>query len=179
MKSIEAVKLLHKWDKKRRCLFRSRELGLIFNEQGNTLRSTLRRLVEDGVLVKVAHDAYLYAFNHLDRSLIGEIAVFLRPGEFTYESLESAASQWGVISQVPLGRVTCVTTGRAGEVPTPYGVIDYEHTDDFLPDLGRSVVDRTEFNALPIATKQRAVADLVAHDRSTDLIDWEEVDDEG
>ena len=66
MKSIEAVKLLHKWDKKKRCLFRSRELGLIFNEQGNTLRSTLRRLIEDGVLVKVAHDAYLYAFNHLD-----------------------------------------------------------------------------------------------------------------
>lgn len=178
MKSIEAVKRLHEWDKRGRFLFHARDLGLIFDEDGNTLRSTIRRLLKDEVLVRVAHDAYLYAFCHSDRNLIGDIATFLRHGEFTFESLESAASQWGVVSQIPLDRITCVTTGRSGEVHTPYGVIDYEHTEDGLPELLHCVADRSPRNVLPIASKKRTVTDLVRHNRSTELIDWEEVYDE-
>lgn len=178
MKSIEAVKALHSWDLKGRYLFRSRELGLIFNERGNTLRSTIKRLVADDVLVKVAHDAYLYGLCHVRGSLIGSIAVFLRPGDYTYESLESSASQWGVISQIPLGRITCVTTGASGEVTTPYGVIEYDHTDDGVLDLTQETADRRPHNELPIASKRRTVKDLISYNRSTELIDWDEVDDE-
>lgn len=178
MKSIEAVKVLHEWDRRGRYLFRSRELGMLFDERGNTLRQTIKRLLADEVLVRVARDAYLYAFMHTTRSLIGDIAVFLRPGEYTYESLESAASQWGIISQIPLGRVTCVTTGKGGEVRTPYGVVDYEHSDAVMNELARGAVDRRPDSVLPIATKQRTLADLISYDRSTELIDWEEVEDD-
>ena len=178
MKSIEAIKTLHKWDIKGRYLFRSRELGLLFNESGNTLRQTIKRLLADGVLTRVARDVYLYAFRHSDRSLIGDIAVFMRPGEYTYESLESAASQWGIISQIPLGRVTCVTTGKGGEVRTPFGVVDYAHTNTPIIELSEGAVDRMPRNTLPIATKERALSDLIAFDRSTELIDWEEAKSE-
>lgn len=179
MKSIEAVKALHRWDLKDRRLFRSRELGLVFGEGGDTLRSTIKRLLADGVLVRVARDAYLYALFHPRGSLIGEIAVFLRPGECTYESLESAASQWGIISQVPLGRVTCVTTGPAGEVRTPYGVIEYDHTDSPFREIAAGTADRRPRSALPIASRERTLEDLLAYNRSVELIDWEEVEDEG
>lgn len=178
MKSIDAVKVLHQWDLKNRFLFRSRELGLLFDERGNTLRSTIKRLLSDEVLKKVAHDVYLYGFCHVNSSLIGSIAVFLRPGEFTYESLESAGSQWGIISQVPLGRITCVTTGNSGEVKTPYGVIEYDHTDEGVLELARDTAKRQPYNDLPIASKSRTVRDLVAYGRSIELIDWEEAEDE-
>lgn len=179
MRSIEAVKALHRWDVRGRRLFRSRELGLVFDESGNTLRKTIGRLLNDDVLERVSHDVYLYALGHASSSLVGELAVFLRPGELTFESLESAASQWGLISQVPIGRVTCVTTGRAGEVVTPYGVIDYEHTDETLNGLLDAAVNRMPQSPLPIATKPRALRDLLEYDRSCELIDWEEACDEG
>ena len=71
-------------------------------------RQTIKRLVADGILERIAHDAYLYLLFHPNGcDLLGHIAAFLRPGEVTYESLESAASQWGFISQIPLGRISC------------------------------------------------------------------------
>ena len=178
MKSIEAVKTLHSWDTKGRYLFRSRELGLLFNEDGNTLRQTIKRLLADEVIVRVARDVYLYAFRHSSRSLVGDIAVFMRPGDYTYESLESAASQWGIISQVPLGRISCVTTGKGGEVHTPFGIVDYEHTDAPVNKLAGETIDRAPDSILPVATKDRTISDLLEFDRSTELIDWNEVDDE-
>ena len=111
MKSVEAIKILHGCDLEDRILFRSRELGALFDEHGDTLRSTIKRLTADGILERVAHDAYLYLLSHPNGcDLLGHIAAFLRPGGATYESLESAASQWGFISQIPLGRISCVTT---------------------------------------------------------------------
>lgn len=178
MKSIKAVKVLHQWDLKGRYLFHAADLGLLFDERGETLRSTIKRLLADEVLVRVARDAYLYGFYRSDRSLIGDIAVFLRPGECTYESLESAASQWGVISQIPLGRITCVTTGRPGEVKTPFGVVEYVHTNDSAWEIASAVASREPYNALPIASKARTLDDLLAHGRSTELVDWEAMHDE-
>ena len=44
MKSVEAIKILHGCDLEGRVLFRSRELGALFGESGDTLRSTIKRL---------------------------------------------------------------------------------------------------------------------------------------
>lgn len=43
MKSVEAIKILHSCDLEGRILFRSRELGTLFGESGDTLRSTIKR----------------------------------------------------------------------------------------------------------------------------------------
>ena len=80
MKSVEAIKILHGCDLEGRILFRSRELGALFGERGDTLRSTIKRLTADGILERVAHDAYLYLLFHPNGcDLLGHIAAFLRP----------------------------------------------------------------------------------------------------
>ena len=157
MKSVEAIKILHSCDLEGRILFRSRELGTLFGESGDTLRSTIKRLAADGILERVAHDAYLYLLFHPNGcDVLGHIATFLRPGEVTYESLESAASQWGFISQIPLGRISCVTTGAEGLVDTRFGAIEFIHTDDDSNDVKRGILDRMPRNRLPIATEERS-----------------------
>ena len=177
MKSVEAIKILHGCDLEGRILFRSRELGALFDEHGDTLRSTIKRLTADGILERVAHDAYLYLLFHPNGcDLLGHIAAFLRPGGATYESLESAASQWGFISQIPLGRISCVTTGGEGLVDTRFGAIEFVHTDDDLDAVKRGIIDRMPRNRLPIATEERCLHDLVSRKRSLELIDWDEVD---
>ena len=126
---------------------------------------------------RIAHDAYLYLLFHPNGcDLLGHIAAFLRPGEVTYESLESAASQWGFISQIPLGRISCVTTGAEGLVDTRFGAIEFVHTNDGLNDVKRGILDRMPRNRLPIATEERCLHDLVSRKRSLELIDWDEVD---
>ncbi len=175
MKSVEAIKILHSCDLEGRILFRSRELGTLFGESGDTLRSTIKRLAADGILERVAHDAYLYLLFHPNGcDVLGHIATFLRPGEVTYESLESAASQWGFISQIPLGRISCVTTGAEGLVDTRFGAIEFIHTDDDSNDVKRGILDRMPRNRLPIATEERCLHDLVSRKRSLELIDWDE-----
>ena len=195
MKSVEAIKILHGCDLEGRILFRSRELGALFGESGDTLRSTIKRLTADGILERIAHDAYLYLlFHHNEGDLVTVVdKVYdpplrvrtritkvvedqLRPGEVTYESLESAASQWGFISQIPLGRISCVTTGAEGLVDTRFGAIEFVHTDDGLNDVKRGILDRMPRNRLPIATEERCLHDLVSRKRSLELIDWDEVD---
>ena len=171
MKSVEAIKILHGCDLEGRILFRSRELGALFGESGDTLRSTIKRLTADGILERIAHDAYPDGCD-----LLGHIAAFLRPGEVTYESLESAASQWGFISQIPLGRISCVTTGAEGLIDTRFGAIEFVHTNDGLNDVKRGILDRMPRNRLPIATEERCLHDLVSRKRSLELIDWDEVD---
>ena len=177
MKSVEAIKILHSCDVEGRILFRSRELGTLFGESGDTLRSTIKRLAADGILERVALDAFLYLLFHPNCcDVLGHFATFLRPGEVTYESLESAASQWGFISQIPLGRISCVTTGAEGLVDTRFGAIEFIHTDDDSNDVKRGILDRMPRNRLPIATEERCLHDLVSRKRSLELIDWDEVD---
>ena len=60
MKSVEAIKILHGCDLEGRILFHSRELGTLFGESGDTLRSTIKRLTVDGILERIAHDAVSY-----------------------------------------------------------------------------------------------------------------------
>ena len=110
--------------------------------------------------------------------MLYDVAAFMRRGDWAYESLESAASQWGFISQIPLGRVMVVTTGASGEVSTPYGVVEYSHTDECGTDFYKDLARRELWSALPIANKARTLRDLVKRGRSLDLIDWEAAYDE-
>lgn len=80
MKSVEAIKILHGCDLEGRILFHSRELGTLFGESGDTLRSTIKRLAADGILERVAHDSYLYLLFHPNGcDVLGHIATFPAP----------------------------------------------------------------------------------------------------
>lgn len=178
MRLNEMIKSLQQWDREGVYLFSKADLGKIFNEQGRRLTSSLSRATEAGLLERVARGLYLNAnSSHIGGYTVEDIASRLRRGEFCYVSLESAASQWGVISQIPVGRLTVMTTGREGEFRTRFGAIEFVHTDANFEELEANTIDWPG-RPLRFASKQRTVRDLLACRRSLDLIDWEEVNED-
>lgn len=180
MRESEAVRLFHELDLEGKFLYRKRELALLFEEKGPKLDSTIRRLTRAKLLRCIARDVYLWSLAWpYGRQVFLDVADFLRPSEYNYESLESAASRWGIISQVPVGHLMVVTTGAAGEVEIEgMGSIEFVHTDEPLEELlDAQIVSRPD-TTLPIASRRRAVDDLTRYGRSLDLVDWEELDDE-
>jgi len=176
MEQKTALRILNEWDKKGRHVFRKKDLGIIFDESGRTFDQTLSRLVASGVLERPAYGIYIFTLSrHLGSATIEHIARNLRRGEFTYESLESALSQWGVISQIPMDRITYMTTGRSGEYKTPYGVIEFTHTKRPVHEIAANVIERAD-HAVPIATKEFAYKNLRAVGRNLDLVNMEELD---
>lgn len=175
MRQNKAINFLNGWAQQDSTLFTSSELGMLFNEDGPTLRSTIARMEESGTIERIARNLYHYKLAATpDEALLDKIAVRLRRGHYCYESLESAASKWGIISQIPPDRLTVVTTGREGEFYTPYGTVEFVHTNANATQIHGHVVQRPN-SPLPIATKQFTAENLKRCHRSTHLIDWEEV----
>jgi len=171
MKLADAVSALAEWDRRGRYVFLKRDLAKVFGDHGKALDQTLARFVEAGLLERVAHGVYLYAHSaHLGATTIEEIALALRRGEHVFESLESALSQWGRISQVPVDRLTVVTTGRKGTFATRFGVIEFTHTTAPATEIAAHTVDRPG-HPLPIATEPYALAGPRRPRRNLDLID--------
>jgi hypothetical protein len=94
---------------------------------------------------------------------------FLRPREISYVSLETKLSEAGVISQITTV-LTCMTTGSPGWFETPWGAIEFTHTDRSIR-IGTDVIaqDDGTFEA----TLRTAVRDLRRVGRNLDLIDDE------
>jgi predicted transcriptional regulator of viral defense system len=178
MKQAEAIQRLAYWDKKGRYVFRKQDLSIVFDEMGKTFDQTLARLVKSGVLQRAAYGVYVFAASrHIGVATIEHIARNLRRGHIIYESLESALSQYGVISQIPIDRITLMTTGRSGEYHTPYGVIEFTHTKVHPNTLAAHLIQRSE-RLLPIATKHYSYANLQSVGRNLDMVDKEELYDE-
>lgn len=134
MKQSEAIKRLAEFDQRGRYVFAARDMAKVFPEDSpprGGRDATLKRLVTDGILERPSKGVYLYALSkNKGKDTLELIAKTLRRGEYNYVSLESALSEYGgVISQIPVGRLTVVTTGRKGEYQTPYGVIEFTHTN--------------------------------------------------
>ena len=171
MKQNDALNILRSWDIQGRYVFRKHDLAIVLDESGRTLDQTLARLKKAGVLERPAHGVYAFAHSrHLGPTTIEHIARNLRRGELTYESLESALSRHGVISQIPINRLTLMTTGRSGEYRTPYGVIEFTHTKQPVANILPELIER-ESHALPLASKQLAYANLRSVRRNLDLVD--------
>ena len=86
-------------------------------------------------------------------------------------------SEYGVISQVPMGRLTVMTTGAPGEFHTPYGIIEFTHTKRSVPDI----LKRTFYTAerpLRRAYKKAAAQDLRRVGRNVDMMDLDELNDD-
>ncbi|OZG59912.1 hypothetical protein BLEM_2087 [Bifidobacterium lemurum] len=178
MRLSKAIETLARWDATGRYVWLRRDLRKVFDENEETLSDTLDRLAKANILTRAARGVYVYRLSaHIGAGTLDLIARHLRRGELTYESLESALSAYGVISQIPIDRRTYVTTGRRGEYDTPYGVIEFTHTS---VDKARIIPDlvTVEGRELPVASKRLALRNLKAAGRNMDLIDMEETDDE-
>jgi hypothetical protein len=148
--------------------------ALLGNIEPNYLKLMMKRLTDQGVLSRAARGVYV---NPQARSLPADIRRglirFLRPREISYVSLESKLSEAGVISQIATA-LTCMTTGSPGNFTTPWGIIEFTHTDrgvEIEKDVYRGAEDSLE------ATVARAARDLRRVGRNVDLVDPETLSD--
>ena len=171
MKMLPALGLLKTWDKKGRYIFTKHVLSKLFTPSNpKTFSENLRRLVEKKILIRACRGIYVYPdATCFDRFVLEHIAKALRCGEYNYISLESALSQYGVISQMPVDRLTIMTTGREGIYHTPYGTIEMTHTKRSANDILNNT-QLIEKNPLRIATKSAAIRDLKRVGRNINLL---------
>lgn len=168
---------LDAWDRQDRCIYTLGDLAKLFPEDRHkTLQEGVNRLHRHGVLERAARGIYVYAHTRTAATYrIEAVARALRRGAYSYVSLESALSEYGAISQIPVDRLTVMTTGRKGTVHTPYGTIEFTHTSrslnhlmDRMRDVGRP---------LRLATPMAAWRDLKRVGRNTHLVDTQVLDE--
>jgi predicted transcriptional regulator of viral defense system len=179
MKKMELFRKLAELDKRGVHILARRDLEKLFPEEGEkAMEKSLQRMVADGLLQRAAKGLYVNpAATSKNRWIAEEIAKALRPGKLSYVSLESILSEYGVISQIPVNRMTVMTTGKSGTIETPYGTIEFTHTKRRAVEI----IKRTLFTKgrpLRIATKQAAVRDLLRVGRNANMIDQKELDDQ-
>src|SRR5260370_32593860 len=138
------------------------------------LNLMMKRLTDQDVLIRAARGVYVNPHaRSMPTDVRGGLIRFLRPREVTYVSLESKLSEAGAISQVAMA-LTCMTTGSPGRFDTPWGAIEFTHTNRRIA-LGTDVHARDDGGLE--ATVEQAARDLRLVGRNTDLIDEETLAD--
>lgn len=176
MKKIDALKALKDLDRRGVYVLSKGDLEKLFpEEQEKAFEKSLQRLVADGILERVTKGVYLNPMAVSKKSnVVEDIAVVLRRACFSYVSMESILSEYGVISQVPIRRITIMTTGAKGVYDTPYGTIEFTHTKRRPAEIIRRTVF-VKNRPLRIASREAAVQDLVRAGRNTDMMIKEEI----
>lgn len=153
-------------------IFAVEDLALLLNTPvTHSFNKYLHKAVKTGVLKKVARGLYYCPSAGMKaKGVLEYIAKLLRWNRFVYISLESQLSHIGRISQLPIKRLTVMTTGRSNVVETPFGVIEFTHTSRD-PD---GLIDELYFDAevgLFRAKESCAVRDLKRVGRNTHMLD--------
>lgn len=150
---------------------------ILAGESARAVEKTIATAIQDGVLIRLCRGIYAYRYALAGRPVRQEAVLRLRPRSFSYISLETALSHWGVVSQATLGAVTAMTSGRSGRFDTPYGRIDLTHTNKAFADVVTNLVPPEKpWMELPVAKPRLAARDLVRVGRNTDLVLWDELD---
>lgn len=162
-----------------RCLFTPADMrSLVPNISAAAYRSLLSRASKEGKLERVCRGLYLYA---LAKPNLGDLlfhaAARLRADELNYISLETALSDAGVISQVPINWITVMSSGRSNIISCGrFGTIEFVHTKKkpaaLAPDL-----DYDQRSRLWRAKPALALRDMKAAKRNLGLIKWDIVDE--
>lgn len=180
MKHMDLIERLAGLERQGVFILSKKDMEKLFPEEDTkAMEKSLQRMVKDGLLIKAARGIYVNASAASRNAgwIIEEIAKALRPGKLCYVSLESMLSEYGVISQIPMNRLTVMTNGARGTHETPYGVIEFTHTKRSIPEI----LERTVFikgRPLRLAKKQAAIKDLLRVGRNTNMIDYEELEEE-
>ena len=179
MKKMELFRKLAELDRRGVHVLARRDIEKLFPDEGEkALEKSLQRMVADKLLQRVAKGIYVNpAATSKNRWIAEEIAKALRPGNMSYVNLESILSEYGVISQIPVNRMTVMTTGKSGMVETPYGTIEFTHTKRSIAEVVKRTLS-AKGRPLRIATKQAAVRDLLRVGRNANMIDRREMEDE-
>jgi predicted transcriptional regulator of viral defense system len=136
----------------------------------------LSRAVKAGLLKRVCRGVYLYppAAETLEHVLF-HTAARLRPDELNYISMETALSDAGLISQVPMNWITLMSSGRSHVVDCgELGHMEFVHTTQTPEDLAGELTYDADRH-LWRASVNQALRDMKATRRSMDLVTGEEV----
>ncbi len=146
MKASELLKALDQLDQEQGMwLFTAGMFRTLFPADAPaTLKSQLQRHAGSGLLFRVCRNLYA---NERARSMpvtrLEAVVPYLRPNELTYLSQESRLADLGLISQMPIDRLTLMTTGRSQLYTTRYGTLEFTHTSK-SPE---KILDETTLNA--------------------------------
>jgi len=156
------------------CLFSSADLRSILPEHSEAaFKTLLSRAGKDGQLTRLCRGVYLYEKAISDRGSILHHAISkIRPLGLNYQSLESLLSEAGVISQIPMNRITVMSSGRSGVIDCgKWGTIEFVKTRQPPAKLvGQLTYDPT--SRLWRASVSQALRDMRATHRNMDLVDW-------
>ena len=94
----------------------------------------------------------------------------LRGEVLTYISLESQLSYTGDISQIVMDRVTVMTKGRSGIFKTPYGIIEFTHTQKPISKIVPNLYFDADINMYR-ARSEQAIADLKDCNRNVHMLE--------
>ena len=141
-------------------------------------KTLLSRAVNGGHLARVCRGLYLYERVDYPRGLVlFHAAARLRANTFSYISLETALSDAGVISQIPINWITLMSAGRSNIIRCgDWGSIEFVHTRRG-PD---EVAEQLHYDPrchLWRASVDLALRDMRATRRNMDLIDWSAVNE--
>jgi predicted transcriptional regulator of viral defense system len=175
MDKLTAITTLDEFSRNGRYVFHLHDFDKIFpDESPRGLKASLERLVRSNILTRAVQGVYVYNRATKDSYILEHIVKTMRRGEYNYVSLESALSQYGVISQIPMDRLTVMTTGRSGEYKTPWGVIELTHTERSVSSILEGTIETK--SPIKFAKKETAVRDLRRVGRNTHLIDNTELE---
>lgn len=140
----------------------------------NAFKTLVSRAEKRGLLERVCRGLYLYPkVDFPGDLLLFHAAARLRADFFNYISLETALSDTGVISQVPLNWITLMSSGRRNIVSCGrFGTIEFVHTR--RPPA--TLTDELSYDPrcrLWRASVSLALRDMRATRRNLDLIDEE------
>jgi hypothetical protein len=139
----------------------------------NAVTMVASRAVKSGILIRPCRGIYLLADAPRNGRELFHIAAKLRAGFFNYISLETALSEAGAISQMPISRVTLISSGPSARIAcAPFGTIEFTHTKRDLAALSPRLSYDAECHMLR-APVEVAWEDLRASRRNLHLVDKE------
>ncbi len=179
MNQTQAIHALRQLDSMGRYVFSRQNLRTVFpSDSEKTFTEGLGRMVRAGILQRAARGVYVNeGAKSRDGWTIERVALALRPADLSYVSLESALSEYGIISQIPVGRITLMTTGRSGVFETPYGTIEFVHTDRSPARIRENTIEGDGRRPLRVARAQAALQDLRRVGRNLHLVDLDEYEE--
>lgn len=129
-----------------------------------------------GLLERICQGIYQYSDSPDTSGLVlFHAAALLRARHFNYISLETVLSDSGVISQIPTGWITLVSTGRSAVVGCGrFGAVEFVHTERPMASIIGHLTYDTQRDLFR-ANVELAIADMARFGRrgTADLIQRE------
>ena len=137
-------------------------------------RDKITDLLRKGAIVRVKKGLYVFGSQYSHAPYSRELLANLIYGP-SYVSLEYALSYYGIIPE-RVETVSCVTCGKNREFNTPAGRFTYWSVPVIAYRTGIDLVNAGGNRSFLIASREKALADYICHDRGSSLRNADELE---